>query len=115
MTAPTGFPPGIVNGNQYVGSGSAPAVNAHANFSTAYTQAKALATTDERSGLADITGLTLTPGVYNFNGALTLQGTVYLAGAGDYVFKIASARKCYPPYQPTVVISLSRQHLLTSQ
>lgn len=67
------------------------AVEAQADFASAYLQGQALATTINKAGLASIGGLTLGPGVYNFDAAVTLGGAVTLSGAGTYVFKIGTA------------------------
>jgi len=91
-TAITGFgaaPNGIVNGT--VHATDAAALQAQRDTTTAYNVAAAL--TPTTTGISELTGLSLTPGVYT-GGALALSnnGSLTLAGAADsvWVFQAAS-------------------------
>lgn len=86
-TAVTGFPPGLVNGT--VNATNAVAAQAQSDLATAYNVAASL--TPMRSGLTDLVGLTLVPGVYS-GGALSLSGTLTLSGTAEsvWVFQAAS-------------------------
>lgn len=91
-TSITGFgapSPGIVNGT--VHRTDAAAAQAQRDTTTAYDVAASL--TPTRSGLTQLTGLSLTPGVYS-GGALSLSdnGALTLAGSADsvWVFQAAS-------------------------
>jgi hypothetical protein len=84
----TGFPPGLVIPPGVQNVDNAPAVQAQSDLTTAYNDAAAR-TPPTTSGLTDLTGLTLVPGVYS-GGALSLTGTVTLNGAGVYIFQAAS-------------------------
>ncbi|CZT23326.1 uncharacterized protein RCC_09038 [Ramularia collo-cygni] len=85
----TGFPPGVFSGSLEVGT--AAAATADADFQSAYDQGSALEATVDYAGLAEIGGLTLAPGVYNFDTAVTLTGILTLSGSGTYVFQFASS------------------------
>jgi hypothetical protein len=79
----TGFPPGtIVDGSQYIGPGLAN--NAHADAATAYGQLAGETLTTNLSG-QDLGTLpmALTPGVYHFDTAAALNGTLILDTGGD--------------------------------
>ena len=70
-TPPTGFgPPATIGGSTYVGSGSL-AADAQIDLDTAMSTAASL--TPTVTGLANLTGMTLVPGVYS-GGALLLDG-----------------------------------------
>jgi hypothetical protein len=88
-TSITGFPPGIVNG--VVHKTDATAKGAQADTTTAFNVAASL--TPTTTGLGDLVGQTLVPGVYR-GGALSLSGTVTLDGGGNtsavWVFQAAS-------------------------
>lgn len=86
-TSITGFPPGIVNG--VVHATDAVATQARADLTTAYGVAGSL--TPTTSGLGDLTGLSLTPGVYA-GGEVSLSGALTLAGTAQsvWVFQVAS-------------------------
>jgi len=88
-TSITGFPPGIVNGT--VHKTDATAKGAQADTTTAFNVAASL--TPGTSGLGDLVGKTLVPGVYR-GGALSLSGDMTLDGGGDtnavWVFQAAS-------------------------
>jgi LPXTG-motif cell wall-anchored protein len=87
-----GFPPGIiVNGNLHVND--IPAASAQAALGTAYDDA-ALATPPTSSGLTDLAGMTLVPGIYA-GGALGNTGTLTLDAQGDpnavWIFQASSS------------------------
>jgi LPXTG-motif cell wall-anchored protein len=83
----TGFPPGIINGTTH--ATDTVAAQAQSDLTTAYNVAASL--TPMQSGLTDLVGLTLTPGVYS-GGALSLSGDLTLAGSAQsvWVFQAAS-------------------------
>jgi hypothetical protein len=77
----TGFPPGtIVAGSIHIGD--ALANQAHADASTAYAQVAGETLTSNLSG-QNLGGLTLMPGVYHFDTAAQLTGTLVLNTQGD--------------------------------
>jgi len=86
-SAVTGFPPGILNGVFHLAD--AVALGAKNDLTTAYNQAAGLPPTT--SGLGDLVGLTLVPGVYSGD-ALSLSGTLRLEGTATsvWVFQAAS-------------------------
>ena len=86
-TSITGFPPGIVLGVQE--PTTAVANQAQTDLTTAYNVAASL--TPTTSGLSDLVGLSLTPGVYSGD-ALSLTGDLTLAGTAEsvWVFQAAS-------------------------
>jgi hypothetical protein len=75
----TGFPPGVLNGTLH--PGDAVATQAHADLATAYADAAGRNPTAAIDG--DLSGVTLTPGVYAAGAALTLAGTLTLDAQGD--------------------------------
>jgi len=86
-SAITGFPPGIVNGVFH--AADAEAIQAKTDLTTAYNQAAGLVPTT--TGLGNLGGLSLVPGVYAGNllsitGTLTLEGTA----ASIWVFQAAN-------------------------
>ncbi|MFG6492838.1 ice-binding family protein [Microbacterium sp. P03] len=86
-TSITGFPPGVING--VIHATDTVAATAQNDLTTAYGVAASL--TPQQSGLEDLTGLSLTPGVYSggelsVTGALTLEGTAQSV----WVFQAAS-------------------------
>jgi hypothetical protein len=83
----TGFPPGIVNGTTH--AGSAVALQAQSDLTTAYNTLAGMGTTQNLTG-QDLGGQTLTAGVYNFDTSAQLTGVLTLSGLGDFVFKIGS-------------------------
>jgi hypothetical protein len=89
QTSITGFPPGVVNGT--VHATDATASGAQADTTTAFNVAASL--TPTTTGLGDLVGRTLVPGVYR-GGALSLSGALTLDGGGDtsavWVFQAAS-------------------------
>ena len=62
---------------------------AAADLGTAYTSAAGAPPTNN-TNYADITGLTLGPGVYNATSTMDLTGTVTLNGNGVYIFQVGS-------------------------
>jgi hypothetical protein len=86
-TSVTGFPPGILHGTQ--STANTTAAKAKADLTTAYNVAASL--TPKTSGLSDLVGKSLVPGVYS-GGALSLSGTLTLTGNADsvWVFQAAS-------------------------
>ncbi|MDX2375219.1 ice-binding family protein [Microbacterium sp. LRZ72] len=87
LTSVTGFPPGIVNGTTYVADETAE--QAQIDLTTAYNVAAGL--TPQETGLGELAGESLTPGVYS-GGELALNGTLTLAGTAEsvWVFQAAS-------------------------
>jgi hypothetical protein len=87
QTSITGFPPGIVNGT--IHPTNAVAAQAQIDVTTAYNVAASL--TPTATGLGDLVGQSLTPGVYS-GGALSLTGALTLAGTAEsvWVFQAAS-------------------------
>jgi hypothetical protein len=85
-----GFPPGTLTGTQH--PGDATAMTAQGDLTTAYNNAAGKA--GGIAMVADIGGLTLTPGVYKQSTALGLTGNLTLDGGGDangtWVFQIGS-------------------------
>ena len=86
-TSITGFPPGLVGGT--IEQTTAVATQAQADLTTAYNVAASL--TPTTSGLSDLVGLSLTPGVYSGQ-TLSLSGDVTLSGTAQsvWVFQAAS-------------------------
>lgn len=86
-TSITGFPPAILNGT--IHQTDALAAQAEVDLTTAYNVAASL--TPIATGLVDLTGTSLTPGVYS-GGALSLNGAMTLAGTAQsvWVFQAAS-------------------------
>lgn len=89
----TGFPPGTLTGTQH--AGDAVAATAQGNLTTAYNQAAGAA--GGAILVADIGGLTLTPGVYKTTSSqpsLGITGNLTLDGGGDpngvWIFQIVS-------------------------
>jgi hypothetical protein len=85
----TGFPPGIIGGVFH--SADAVAIQAQTDVTTATNTGASL--TPTTSGLANLTGLSLTPGVYS-GGALSIDAAGALTLAGDaasvWVFQASS-------------------------
>jgi hypothetical protein len=88
--AVTGFPPGTVNGT--IHAADAVAAQAQLDLTTAYNDAAGR--TPFVSVPADLTGLTLTPGVYNNSSALALTGALTLDAKGNpsavFIFQAGS-------------------------
>lgn len=87
QTSITGFPPGVVNGT--IHATDEVAALAQADLTTAYNDAAGL--TPIQSGLGDLTGASLTPGVYS-GGTLSVTGELTLAGTAEsvWIFQAAS-------------------------
>ncbi len=75
-----GFPPGVVSGTTH--SNDALAIQAQTDWTTAYNNAVARPVTTTLAS-PELSGLTLTPGVYSSGGALALTGTLTLDAQGD--------------------------------
>lgn len=93
-TAITGFIGTIENDGPGMFTGSSHqsdivAEQAQADALAAYNSLTGLAFTQDLTG-QDLGGLTLSPGVYNFDSSAQLTGTLILDGVGDYVFQIGS-------------------------
>jgi uncharacterized repeat protein (TIGR01451 family) len=92
-TAITGFPPGVITGT--IHAGDAVATQAHADLVTAYgvIAGEASSAANNLTG-QDLGGLTLTPGVYHFDTAATLNGILTLNAQGNpnarFDFKIGT-------------------------
>ncbi len=86
-TSITGFAPGTVNGATH--QTDAVAAQAQVDLTTAYNVAASL--TPIQTGLGDLTGLTLAPGVYS-GGELSVSGALTLAGSANsvWIFQAAS-------------------------
>lgn len=86
-TSITGFPPAVVNGT--IHATDTVAAQAQADLTTAYNVAAGL--TPAASGLGDLTGASLTPGVYA-GGTLSVTGELTLAGTAEsvWIFQAAS-------------------------
>lgn len=86
-SAITGFPPGILSGARH--SNDAIAIQAMTDWVTAYNNAVGRPVTAITG--VDLGGLTLGPGVYTSNGALSITGTLTLDAGGDpeavFIFK----------------------------
>ena len=89
-SAVTGFPPGTVSGT--IHAGDATAATAQTALTTAYNDA-AGRTTGAVTVSGDLTGLTLTPGLYKSTSSLAVSGTLTLNGLGhsDATFIIQMA------------------------
>lgn len=87
-TAITGFGPGIINGSK--DAGDILAAHAQASLGIAYGDAAGRTATNIHSLAGDLTGLTLTPGLYKSTSTLSLSGTLTLSGKGVYIIQIAS-------------------------
>jgi hypothetical protein len=88
-TAVTGFGPGVINGSE--DAGTVTAQHAQASLQIAYNDAAARTATNITHLAGDLSGLTLTPGLYKSTSSLSLSGTLTLHGSGVYIFQIASA------------------------
>jgi len=90
-TSITGFPPGIVIGT--IHNSDSLATQAKTDAASAYNTLAGLTTTSNLSG-QNLGGMTLTPGVYQFNSSAGLTGALTLATGADpnavFVFKIGS-------------------------
>jgi len=90
-SAVTGFPPGTVSGTIY--AGGATAAQAQTDLGLAYADA-AGRTTGAVSVSGDLTGLTLTPGLYKSTSSLGITGAVTLNALGNqnavFIIQMAS-------------------------
>jgi hypothetical protein len=82
-SAITGFPPGLVSGTTY-SFNDQPALDAQAALTTAYNVAAGLSPSGPDVG--ELAGLSLVPGVYNADTALSLTGTLTLVGSANSVW-----------------------------
>jgi hypothetical protein len=89
-SAVTGFPPGTVSGSTH--AADATSATAQTDLIAAYNDA-ASRTTGSIGVSGDLTGLTLTPGLYTSTSSLAISGTLTLTALGnpDAVFIIQSA------------------------
>ncbi|HXN49670.1 MAG TPA: ice-binding family protein [Bryobacteraceae bacterium] len=87
-TAVTGFGPGRVNGTE--DAGDVAAQHAQASLNIAYNEAAGRTSVAITQLAGDLTGRTLTPGLYKSTSTLSLAGTLTLHGSGVYIFQIAS-------------------------
>lgn len=89
-TSVTGFPPGVVNGEQHITD--ATALQAQIDATDGYNCLRALTTGTVIDG--DIGGDTLTPGIYERASSLGITGTLTLDAQGDpdavFIFKTGS-------------------------
>lgn len=92
-TSITGFPPGTVAAPFTFHAGDADALQAQTDLTSAYNTAAGLSPTLVLTG-TDLSGLTLSPGVYFFASSAQLTGTLTLDNLGDplaeFVFQIGS-------------------------
>jgi hypothetical protein len=90
-SAVTGFPPGTVT-DGVIHAADATAAQAQSDLTTAYNDAAGRTPSTSESG--DLTGQTLTAGVYKSTSSLNLTGTVTLDAQGDpsavFIFQVAS-------------------------
>ena len=90
----TGFPPGKFTGSKHISDSVATAAHKDANL--AYIAAKSAVSEHDFTTTSDLTGMTLTPGVYtfastaSFSGALTLE-TNSSASSPQFIFQVGSA------------------------
>ncbi|SMY24608.1 unnamed protein product [Zymoseptoria tritici ST99CH_1A5] len=88
-TSVTGFPPGLYTGTLAVANEVAK--QAQADSTAAFKQGQGLPPTQRFGALASLAGLTLRPGIYSFDSAVTLDGMLTLSGDGLYVIQIGSS------------------------
>jgi hypothetical protein len=90
----TGFPPGIVNSPYTIEAADAAALQAQNDLGAAFNAAAGLSPTGGNLTGMNLGGLTLTPGVYKFDTAAFLTGTLTLNDQGNpdavFVFQIGS-------------------------
>jgi type VI secretion system secreted protein VgrG len=88
----TGFPPGVVESPYTTFAADSVANEAQTDLTTAYNQAAGESPTST-SEPADLTGLSLGPGVYQTtsDGPLSLSGTLTLTGQGVFIFQTGSS------------------------
>jgi hypothetical protein len=87
-SAITGFGPGVVNGTE--DAGDVAAHHAQASLTIAYNDAAGRTAVNIIGLAGDISGQTLSPGLYKSTSGLSLSGTLTLHGNGVYIFQIAS-------------------------
>jgi Ice-binding-like len=87
-TAITGFGPGRVNGMEV--AGTVVAQHAQASLNIAYNDAAARTSISIVHLAGDMSGMTLSPGLYKSTSGLSLSGPLTLHGNGVYIFQIAS-------------------------
>ena len=88
----TGFPPGVVLGGT-IHAGDVVAAQAHADAGLANAQLRAMPCLPGNNLTGQVLGstvLSLPPGVYCFDTAAQLTGTLYLTGAGPWVFQMGT-------------------------
>lgn len=99
-TAVTGFPPGTVSGTIHAGNPTAAA--AQSDLTTAYNDA-AGRTVGVIAVSGDLTGLTLTPGLYKSTSSLAVSGALTLTALGDenavFIIQMASTLTTGPGSQ----------------
>jgi uncharacterized protein with beta-barrel porin domain len=92
-SAITGFPPGIVTPPGATHAANAVAVQAQVDLTTAFNALAGRPTTSNLTG-QNLGGLTLTPGVYNFDSSAQLTGSLTLNAQGNpnavFIFNIGS-------------------------
>lgn len=101
LTSITGFPPGIITGGVQH-SGDSVATDAQADTGTAYDVAASLSPTS--SGLGNLGGQSLGPGVYSGN-TLSVDGTLTLVGNADSVWVFQAASTLITGSNSKVVLS----------
>jgi hypothetical protein len=79
-TAVAGFGPGVVNGTE--DAGDVAAQHAQASLNIAYNDAAGRKSVNMVGLAGDVSGQTLTPGLYKSTSTLSLSGTLTLAGSG---------------------------------
>jgi hypothetical protein len=98
----TGFPPGTLNSGGVFHTTDTVAAQAQLDTTTAYNVAASLSPT--RSGLNDLVGLTLTPGVYSGTD-LALSGNVTLSGSASSVWVFQAANTLITSSSSTVTMT----------
>jgi hypothetical protein len=92
-TSITGFPPGIVTPPGTIEDADAVALQAQNDVTTSFNALAGLAPNENLTG-QDLGGLTLTPGVYNFDSSAQLTGNLTLNALGNpdafFLFQIGS-------------------------
>jgi hypothetical protein len=89
-SALTGFPPGVVTSPSVVFDADSVSAQAESDASAAYTALESGSVTQDLTG-QDLGGLTLAPGIYNFDYSSALNGTLTLDGSGEYTFLVGSS------------------------
>ena len=99
-TSITGFPPGIVNGVTH--AADAEAIQAKTDLTAAYNEAAGFVAAT--TGLGDLGGLSLVPGVYSGN-LLSLTGTLTLEGTAASVWVFQAADTLITASSSNIVIT----------